>query len=190
MEDKLAQYITDFLVEQKIIEKDDVDVYLYGLELILSFIINTLIILILGIILHRVDVTIVFLLIFISLRRFTGGYHAQTRFRCKISIIITHLIVMIFSVFYDIGLIECMFLGILSFILIIRYGPIENIYKPLTYEIRKKNKIFSLVFISILISVGSIVNSKSHIISNAIFFTLVSVIALMIIPIIERRKIK
>lgn len=186
MESKLAKFISCKLVQQGIIDPEFEEVYVYGLELVLSFIISTSIILLIGVLSRNIGITLTFLLIFIALRRFTGGFHAATYLKCKIWTVSTYFIVLLLSIFCNIPIWSYLPLSFLGFVFILLFGPIENIHKPLTKAIKKKNKILSLILFSALIVFGLIIHLQIRQLSNAVFYTLVSVIVLMIIPILQK----
>jgi accessory gene regulator B len=52
--------------------------YQYGLEILISGLIGIINILIISILIHRLTQGIVFLIVFIVLREYTGGYHAES----------------------------------------------------------------------------------------------------------------
>ena len=97
MEQKLAALMCQYMLKNKIIQPDLFDVYCYGTELLLSFVMSTSIIVILGIVCQRITQTIVFLVLFIFLRRFTGGYHANTYLVCKAFTVGTYIVVISLS---------------------------------------------------------------------------------------------
>lgn len=186
MENKIARYISNRLVQREVVLPELKEVYEYGLELILSFLTTTFIILVIGAILHRIALTLVFLLIFIALRRFTGGYHAATHLKCKISTISTYSAVIALSLRSNIPVWTYIPLCVIGLFVILRFGPIENVYKPLTDSNKIKNKVLSLVLFTTIILFGLIIHTQFQELSNAVFYTLVSVIALMIIPILKK----
>ena len=155
MESKLAILICRSLLRQKAIENEYFDVYVYGLELILSFLFSTVIILLTGILLNAFDIAIIFLIIFIALRRFTGGYHAPTYLQCKLTTISIYVAVNLLCIYLIVPLFAYIPLLILGLYIILRYGPIENIYKPLTPDIKKRNKHIAFAVRSIYLSMGS-----------------------------------
>lgn len=64
------------------IPEAEADIYRYGLDLLLSSIINILSILMLGIITHHFKATALMVLFYIPLQSFGGGYHANTHLMC------------------------------------------------------------------------------------------------------------
>ena len=186
MEEAVARYISDKLVQEKIILSELKDVYVYGLELILSFLTATFMILLIGIIFHKTILTLVFLFIFIALRRFTGGYHASTYLRCKISTISTYLSVLVLSLLTNPPIWSYIPLYTVGMITILQFGPIENKFKPLTPHNKIKNKTLSLIVYIGIVLFGVMIKTKLYQVSNIVFYTLTSIIALMIIPILKK----
>ena len=66
-------------------EKTDLlplEIYVYGFELIISSIIETGALLLVGFLIGKFVETILFLVSFSSIRFFSGGYHANSYFKC------------------------------------------------------------------------------------------------------------
>lgn len=78
MIDLLSSKISSKFVEHKIITEDMVDIYKYGVEITISSIIGFILILIIGLIFKSLMQALIFYIIFIILRSFTGGYHASS----------------------------------------------------------------------------------------------------------------
>lgn len=186
MEKKLAIYISRKFVQMEIVKPEFEEIYVYGLELLLSFFTGTVIILLIGIVANKIAHTCIFLLIFILLRRFTGGHHATSHLRCKLWTIGSYAAVLILSVILNIYIWAYLLLVVLGSIIIFLFGPIENVNKPLTELTKKKNKALSLGLFTVLCLVGFLVYFYSCQLSNTVFYTLVDVIALMLIPILKK----
>lgn len=71
MENKLAKWICCRLRAKQVIDEEYEEVYVYGLELILSFLISTSIILVIGILFGQIISTLTFLATFILIRQYT-----------------------------------------------------------------------------------------------------------------------
>ena len=80
----IAQYLTEKLVKNQIIEQESCEVYVYGLQLILSSICITICIISVGLILGQGGAAIIFLASLAGLRHYAGGYHANTYKKCFI----------------------------------------------------------------------------------------------------------
>ena len=82
--ESIAQYLTEKLIKNQIIKQESSEVYVYGLQLILSSICITICIISIGLILGQGVSAIVFLVALAGLRHNTGGYHANTYKKCFI----------------------------------------------------------------------------------------------------------
>lgn len=186
MERKLSLWLVERLYKKATISSEYKEVYIYGLELIFSFIISTSIIITIGIVLRQLISAVTFLITFIIIRQYTGGYHATTYFMCKFYTISCFLVSVLLANIITVP--KNAFLVLLFFgtIIICLFGPIENPHKPLTLKEKKKYKTIGLLLYSIWSLIGFQISYTS--ISNTIFFTLCIIIILMIIPIFERRN--
>ena len=79
---QLANRLTEMLVKEQIIDSQDKPVYVYGLQLLLTSGIISIVILIIGWWTHQLLWTVCFLIALISLRHYTGGYHAPSYAKC------------------------------------------------------------------------------------------------------------
>ena len=79
---KLADKIALFYTRQKIIPIDELDVYSYGFELILSAVFNLSLVIAVAIIFNIPLQAFLFVFSFIIIRSFGGGYHAKTHMVC------------------------------------------------------------------------------------------------------------
>ena len=185
MENKLAKWICRRLRAKQVIDEEYEEVYVYGLELILSFLISTSIILVIGILYGQIISTLTFLATFILIRQYTGGYHANSYIMCKLCTVISFGIFLA-NVF---PVPRLLFLALLTIgcLIIWLFGPIENIHKPLTDQEKQKHKITALTLYVIWSVVGFAISFIVPLISNTIFYTLGAIIILMIIPLFERR---
>ena len=93
----LVSQIVNFITEQDVIsdESDVQDFYRYGIEISISSLLNIVLVVIAGILIHHIIESIVFLTLFILIRSFTGGYHADTYFRCNLLMCTTFILSLI-----------------------------------------------------------------------------------------------
>ncbi|OUP74625.1 hypothetical protein B5F08_11910 [Anaeromassilibacillus sp. An172] len=148
MQHHLSQSIADFLLCQKIINKKEKEIYIYGIQLFLSSIVNLLICITISLLLDELANGILFFVLFSSLRRFTGGFHCKTFIMCNIvfSMIVTFVLLVnrfvgnIFGelVFFIATVFFC-------FMCIWLFSPVYNKNKKLTNIEIKKFKIISIV---------------------------------------------
>lgn len=187
MNHKLSVTISKKLVDLGTIHKKDEEIYIYGFELIFSFIFSVSIILAVGYIIHKILETIIFLTLFILIRQFTGGFHADTYMKCQIFTISFYLCVISISQIIQPSVWAYFVLWLSGTLIITLIGPVENPNKPLSDKQRKKNKLRGVVIFDCVCIFGLSLCSTQPSISNTIFYSLLLIIILMIIPFFERR---
>ncbi|MCL2628194.1 MAG: accessory gene regulator B family protein [Oscillospiraceae bacterium] len=119
-----------------VIDKSDVDIYVYGLELLLYSILNLIAILTTAVLYGYMFESIILIIILVPFQAFGGGYHAKTHLRCFLIMyigwwIVVHIIPMI-SIF--VATIICVSSVIVVFLL----APIPNENVPMSENQRHK----------------------------------------------------
>ena len=61
-------------------DKIPLDIYIYGFELLVSSVIETISLLLIGLLTGKFVETVIFIISFSSIRVFSGGYHANSYF--------------------------------------------------------------------------------------------------------------
>lgn len=131
-----ANRVTDFLIDKKIIDDNDREIYQYGFEQFFTTVLNIATMLLLGVIFGKIYQSIVLTLSFMVLRTYSGGYHASTPLRCYILTVISISAALSIMKFVAIKTFICLGLLILSGIVILLLSPVDTKNKPLD-EIEK-----------------------------------------------------
>ena len=84
MIDRFIAKLIDNMISSDIISGDDKEAYIYAYTIMLEKVLTLITIGIIGIVLHRLVYIIIFLCIFMLLRRRTGGFHLETFGQCFI----------------------------------------------------------------------------------------------------------
>ena len=176
----LSDKIAKVLVSQKIISDCDMDVYAYGLALLLSFIFNTVIMFVIGIITHRLVETILFLIVFVILRSFSGGYHADTFLKCMIITFSTYALVISLSA-VKVSLIVYLAILFVGFFIVLIKTPIEHPNKEISVRDKKHHKITSVILYTVFSGLGVVLDNYNTRFKSTIFFALLTVIVLLFI---------
>lgn len=79
---RLSHFLADSLAARGWIEEDGKIAYVVGLDVIFSTALDWLAIGMLGLLRGRFLEAVVYLLVFLTVRRYAGGYHASTRMGC------------------------------------------------------------------------------------------------------------
>lgn len=72
MSEKISGIITDFLLRKNVIKEEEKEIYYYGYETLIYSIWQMLLLLVLGMIMNRIVSTVIFLMVFVSMRKYTG----------------------------------------------------------------------------------------------------------------------
>ena len=182
MIDLLGSKISSKFVEHKIITEDMVDIYKYGVEITISSIIGFALVLIIGLIFKSLMQALIFYMVFIILRSFTGGYHASSYLKCNLVFSITASLVIFFSkaateVQFSTGVINSLFLPALS--VFIWLAPIENPNKTIEKKRRIYFKTGSVLAAVILYIFSLVLYIYNHTFESAIIVTTMFITALM-----------
>lgn len=186
MLNKVATKLTKTMLAYKIIAEDMFDIYVYGFELLLSFLFNTTIIIIAGILLGRILQTLLFLLIFVLLRSFTGGYHANTYGVCTLVTFMVYGGVLILSELFIPSLLFYTILALVGLALMLIFVPIEHPNKRITEKQKRKYKYISLALFLIFITIGALLCHADIQLNAVVFFTLTADLLLLFVK--NRKK--
>lgn len=77
-------YLADILMEDGQIPKEQQSIYAYLFDYLIESLLYDIIVLIFGLLVHRLDITLCYLLVTIPIRHFAGGFHANTRLGCTL----------------------------------------------------------------------------------------------------------
>lgn len=181
----LSKYISNFLNEKKVVSEEDIPVYQYGFEIIISTILGFLIVLGIGILLNMKLLSMLYYIIFVFMRQLTGGYHADTYLKCNLIFgflsFVTMGITKLAVNTRQYNLIFYLILMGISLAVIWVYSPIENKNKPLDEKQKKKNHILSCIYSCVLSVINCILFKYAVKISILLILTLFMISVLIII---------
>ncbi len=114
------------------LQEDDKDIYLFGVYQGAILLLNICTALIIGVALNMLLEIVIYLICFLPLRIFAGGYHAKTQLRCYIMSSFTTVIILLVIQFLQQQESIWEFLSyFVSFGVIWRYAPVADANKPL-----------------------------------------------------------
>ena len=151
----LSNFIAHYLFKNQIIEKEKVPVCQYGFEIIVSTFMGFLIVSVIGIVLNEFAEALLFYFLFVIVRMFTGGYHAETHFKCKLTLSVCCLSVLILSKYYIYFEKAYIFLLIPYLITVCLFAPVEHINAPLN-DNKTRNRVVSIIM-AILLAISNLV---------------------------------
>lgn len=136
---KFAKKINEILIQKGIVQKEDAELYQYGIENGIVVAGNLLASGIFGIVTGRPGLVLVFLLFYASLRSYSGGSHCKSRIGCfLISMAILSIPVYTHEfVMNNVPAAVILMIGIAAVVVILILSPVESINKPLDDEEKK-----------------------------------------------------
>jgi accessory gene regulator B len=179
---KFANKVGRRWVRNGLISNEYYACYVYGIELIISEIIGVLIILLLGVVTGTYLNAVAFLIIFISVRQYTGGFHANNYISCNIFFSFFYIINMLIVVHIEfnlyIGIVLTLMIGIGTISII---GPVTHKNKRIDENLRKTNKTWSLILYVGGCLVSVFIAASHRLLALTIMVALLQIAILMII---------
>ena len=188
----LGKSISHFLCKKKVIAEQEVEVYQYGFEILISTTLGLLITVAIGIVLNMFFLSVLYYVIFVMVRQWTGGYHADSYLKCNITFAGITFFTLGMTKLSDMS--EMYSLTIHGLMLVFallsvwKYTPVENPNKRIREEMKEQNKIMSFAMLVVWYLVCSVfVFAGTYEISTQIWAT-IDIIALLLC--VKRRKRK
>lgn len=188
--DKISKSVSNILAENGIIQEEDIDKCRYGLEVFLSSVLEMLSVLIISIFVENFMETLFFFVAFVPLRIYAGGYHAETRLRCYVILLVVYAL---FSFIMKITpenvytLIEC-FGALFTLIIVFAFAPVlhrnKNINDIEIYHYRKIST--AIVLIELLVIMIGIFLFENNVLVFAFTLGQLSVSFSMITALIKK----
>lgn len=183
--------ILNFIYKNCNLPTDMKEVYQYGIEITISSILNISLIIIISLLLGDIVSGIIFLMFFIPLRTYCGGYHATSYLRCNIVFSITYAMVFFISVLLspvfksNLNIAEAILM--LGFIPVLVFSPVKNKHKSLSASTAKKCRIISIL-IYIVLALISIFFCIRETYGSIMVITLTAVSVMILIEIFMQRR--
>ncbi len=184
----ISKRIALSLYKKEIIDDEKLPVCEYGFELMISILIGFLLVIISGILLDELLSSVIFYIMFVCVRTFTGGFHAKTHFYCKLTMVLCCLFVIIGSKLLNNPPYLILFNLLFFIVSVFLYAPVEHENAPMTNELKERNRKISIIMaiaLSLLIIMVMFCFPKIAVTSS---LTLFVIAVLIIIPNIKERR--
>lgn len=153
MFDRMSAFITDTLIEGKVIKNEERNLYLYCFGTLIEMAANLITTIIIGTLLGKFVAALFFMLVFIPLRSTAGGYHCETAGKCYLLSIAVYLAVILTYDYVSIApLYVCILICVFDFATIMILSPIVSSNKPFTAKEKIKNRQISIALSLIYIT--------------------------------------
>lgn len=157
MLEKISSYLTDEIICRGIINSDKKEICKIGIELILADVTNFSLILVIGFFTDSVLYACMYILLLLTVRRFSGGFHAKTYGVCRMVTIGMYILILCFGKILNVHLVLCsVILNSATVATMLIFAPVRHPNKELTSVEIQANKLFSLLS-TLLYSIASII---------------------------------
>lgn len=144
----LSNWILKIYKSKSDLEYDE-EIFLYGVEVIITSLINILLLLFIGIVSGTIDHAIIYFISYAFLRKFIGGYHCDTNFKCISFNLIKYLGYLYLYAYLHINISNLVVVLIImsTLILVVLEAPFEHHNRPINEESRMVYKKYSLFIV-------------------------------------------
>ena len=153
----VSRRLTGFFIKTSVISEEDRENYNFSFEIMLFDLLSFFTVLLLAVVFHRFIETLIYLLVFASLRFNSGGFHAKTHMGCYLTLVLSYVSFVVlmaltpWKFFEVLSIILCLF----SVTTIFALAPVEHVNRKLTPgEIKickRKCKFVSLLLLAAVI---------------------------------------
>lgn len=194
MIEKISNAVIKYMLKHGAISEIDEnkEYYQYGVEITISSVINIILILCIGLIFRSFTESVLFLLLFIPIRQYTGGYHANTYFKCNLTFAVSFSLLLIFYHFTN-RILTSYFAILIVYVCVLTIiftCPIENPNKPIPQEKRKGHKIIAVTLGAIYGIIGVVLVVFANKYGALILYTLLLVTVLILAALIQKGRCK
>lgn len=184
MINKIIDKIIEIQSRNNYINNEEIEVYRYGYFLLISNIINFLIAITIGIIFNEVKLVICFLILYIPLRMFCGGWHADKIWKCTIlSNVVIILLVFVNKCFFNyFTMVWMIVICLISMVTVQFIAPLDTVSKKITENERKnyKLKIKVIIVLHMMMLIVGVIYKKESVLYllNVTYITQIFMLAL------------
>lgn len=146
-------YIADIFEQQNKFKAEDKELYRYGIQQGLNLALNILTTIIIGVLCGMIYPSILFLICYMPLRSFCGGYHAKSYLRCYIYSVIMITGIFLVAKYFTFSVLVYEILILVSLIAIFLLAPVEDKNKTLDSDEKRvfRKRACIIAFFEVLI---------------------------------------
>lgn len=153
----LSNKLVSIFIKNNIIDEKDKEIYIYGLNQGIIMIFNIITVIIIGIILNMLFLSLLFIITYIPIRVYAGGFHCRTQTKCYIfSVIMQICVLLLCKVHFLNEPIFILTISITGSIIGFLLSPVEDINKRLddlevkVYKKKARTNIIIIQFLTLL----------------------------------------
>ncbi len=182
MIEKIAARITEHWHKSNVISFDKKEIYVYGLEIILSTIWITICLSVISLTIGDIFFLVLYYACFMPLRGYCGGFHAKTHWGCALMQCFSFAITIGASYLLSNNFLLLPIIAfIIMFCLVNRYAPVEHPGNPIDSDKKKLLKRNGLITLTlILVAIFTLKHFDLHMYANIMLIsTIVSITSML-----------
>lgn len=178
----ISEKVADKLLENQTITVEDKEIYQFGVRQIFIMTLNMLTVIAIGVITKMLSEAILFMIIFMPLRIFAGGFHSRTAIRCYVYSSLIVVAALLTIKFFPLENFICNLISLISGVFIFLSVPIDTENKKLdnlerkVYKKRARIILITEIALQILLS---FILPNNYIMCFSLTFVILSVILVM-----------
>lgn len=172
----------EFLIRNKCLEAEDKELCEFGMEQGIWMVLNVLTAVILGWITAELPLCVIYMALYIPLRRYTGGYHADTYFRCWLYSSVLVLAVLLGIRYWKVPMLVCHTITLVCACMILVSGPVAVKNRPLDQQERADygRKSAGITILWMVLSAASGIAGWVQV-QKCVMFVLLTMVSLMLV---------
>lgn len=188
MVQSVAKKIGNNLIKERIILKQDRELYEFGIVQTINLIIDLLTVIIIGILLGQLWQSLVFTLMYSLIRIYAGGFHAATPWRCSIYSVLFMISAVTLIKYMEVNVWIRLCIMLISGACIFTFAPSEHENKPLSNKEKGKYRVLARFFwlFEIVIALGACY-LKLYQLENCILVSLATTSGILMLGIIFKQ---
>ena len=182
MFDKVASRVADNLVENSIVDADDKEIYHFGIQQGLTTLLGIGVFVATGWVFGVFWQMALFVVVFMPLRSFAGGYHASTPKKCFMLLVIMAVGVALLIVHVPVYGQTVSAIAIISALIIMALVPVEDRNKPLDHaEKERYQSIARAISVSFAVMAACLTLLQFYVIAVSIAWAVTAVAVMVVI---------
>lgn len=137
---RVINYFTNYLINENIIKESEYEIYQYGLLVAMEMFLSLITILVLNIVLGIGYEGVVFLIVFISVRTFSGGMHLEKFYNCYFCSSLTYVACIKISKYLILPNGLCLMVGVVLATFTFAFTPVKQYNMDICLSEQKKMK--------------------------------------------------
>ena len=159
----ISNWLLDICNNNNVIDYDE-EIFLYGVEVIITSLINIALLLTVGLVSGTTDQALVYFVSYAFLRKFIGGYHCNTNLKCITFNVSKYILYVLICPHIEISIIIMLLIILFTLVLIVYKAPFEHRNRPISPEdkiVYKKYALFNtysyiLSYVLVIINLSTI----------------------------------